>query len=113
MCRPGVGQYSRFVTFYHIAVAPNQFLLKHIVAQTDKQIDSRDPGLKYKLTYDPKDKVPSLLGSITAVFAQAPRVAILREQGVNGHAEMAFAFKAAGFDAVDSELIFPRQNSQH
>jgi phosphoribosylformylglycinamidine synthase len=38
----------------------------------------------------------------------ADAVAILREQGVNGHAEMAFAFKAAGFDAVDvhmSELL--------
>jgi len=31
-------------------------------------------------------------------------VAILREQGVNGYAEMAFAFRAAGFDAVDVHM---------
>lgn len=33
-----------------------------------------------------------------------PRVAILREQGVNGHTEMAFAFRAAGFDAIDVHM---------
>ncbi|KAJ7031044.1 CobB/CobQ-like glutamine amidotransferase domain-containing protein [Mycena alexandri] len=33
-----------------------------------------------------------------------PKVAILREQGVNGHVEMAWAFTAAGFDAVDVHM---------
>ena len=33
-----------------------------------------------------------------------PRVAILREQGVNGHVEMAAAFHAAGFDAFDVHM---------
>ena len=33
-----------------------------------------------------------------------PKVAILREQGVNGQAEMAWAFTAAGFDAVDVHM---------
>ncbi|KAI0746082.1 phosphoribosylformylglycinamidin [Earliella scabrosa] len=33
-----------------------------------------------------------------------PQVAILREQGVNGHIEMAWAFTAAGFDAVDVHM---------
>jgi len=33
-----------------------------------------------------------------------PRVAILREQGVNGHIEMAYAFHAAGFDSVDVHM---------
>jgi len=33
-----------------------------------------------------------------------PRVAILREQGVNGHVEMAAAFHAAGFDAFDIHM---------
>lgn len=40
-----------------------------------------------------------------------PRVAILREQGVNGHVEMAAAFDAAGFEVVDvhmSDLIAGR-----
>ncbi len=33
-----------------------------------------------------------------------PRVAILREQGVNGHVEMAAAFALAGFEAVDVHM---------
>ena len=33
-----------------------------------------------------------------------PRVAVLREQGVNGHVEMAAAFDAAGFDAFDVHM---------
>ncbi|ORY74834.1 phosphoribosylformylglycinamidine synthase [Protomyces lactucae-debilis] len=60
--------------------------------------DDTDPGLTYNITYTPS---PSPQGP-------CPRVAILREQGVNGHSEMAFAFHLAGFDAVDvhmSELI--------
>ena len=42
-----------------------------------------------------------------------PRVAILREQGVNGHIEMAYAFDYCGFEAVDvhmSDLIAGRQD---
>ncbi|STZ08501.1 Phosphoribosylformylglycinamidine synthase [Moraxella caprae] len=42
-----------------------------------------------------------------------PKVAILREQGVNGHLEMAAGFKLAGFDALDvhmSDLMSGRVN---
>jgi phosphoribosylformylglycinamidine synthase len=66
--------------------------------------DDRDPGLHYKLKFDPKDTILPFASSIASVFAKAPRVAILREQGVNGYAEMAFAFKAAGFDAIDVHM---------
>ena len=38
------------------------------------------------------------------VAAARPRVAILREQGVNGHVEMAASFHAAGFDAFDVHM---------
>lgn len=54
-----------------------------------------DPGLSLHLTY-PLDGAPS--------FVRRPRVAILREQGVNGHVEMAYAFHAAGFEAVDVHM---------
>ncbi|TFK53812.1 phosphoribosylformylglycinamidine synthase [Heliocybe sulcata] len=37
-------------------------------------------------------------------FSTRPKVAILREQGVNGHIEMAWAFTAAGFDAIDVHM---------
>lgn len=43
----------------------------------------------------------------------APKIAILREQGVNGHIEMAAAFTRAGFDAYDvhmSDLMHERVN---
>ncbi|KAG4218028.1 hypothetical protein PC116_g33492, partial [Phytophthora cactorum] len=63
--------------------------------------DQTDPGISYKLTFDPSDTILPLTASITGLFGKNPRVAILREQGVNGHAEMAFAFKAAGFDPID------------
>lgn len=66
--------------------------------------DDYDPGLHYRLTFDPKENILPLTAAIKYPFAKLPRVAILREQGVNGHAEMAFAFKAAGFDPVDIHM---------
>ncbi|EIN11179.1 phosphoribosylformylglycinamidin [Punctularia strigosozonata HHB-11173 SS5] len=52
-------------------------------------------GLFYNLTFTPR---PS-----RDIFRR-PRVAILREQGVNGQVEMAWCFTAAGFDAVDVHM---------
>ena len=43
-------------------------------------------------------------GAAPAVALAPPRVAILREQGVNGHVEMAASFHAAGFDAFDVHM---------
>ena len=59
-----------------------------------------DPGYKgiyYELTFAYNT---SPLRDLT----YRPKVAILREQGVNGHVEMAWAFTAAGFDAVDVHM---------
>jgi phosphoribosylformylglycinamidine synthase len=39
-----------------------------------------------------------------AVLKQRPKVAILREQGVNSHIEMAYAFTEAGFEAFDVHM---------
>ena len=65
--------------------------------------DVMDQGLHYNLTFDPRDHLtPTLSNLMNSLSLTArPRVAILREQGVNGHAEMAFAFMSAGFAAVD------------
>lgn len=58
-----------------------------------------DPGLHVALTFEPQS------GQAPAFIGQArPRVAVLREQGVNSHVEMAFAFDAAGFEAVDVHM---------
>ena len=66
----------------------------------DRLLDADDPGLSASLTYDPAD-------DIAAPFINTgvrPRVAILREQGVNGQYEMAAAFTRAGFDAFDVHM---------
>jgi phosphoribosylformylglycinamidine synthase len=63
----------------------------------DRILDSKDPGLSAQLTFDPNDKIAApYIGK-----GERPRVAILREQGVNGQMEMAAAFDRAGFSAVD------------
>ncbi len=49
-------------------------------------------------------RLPENLPEFPAIGGARPRVAILREQGVNGHVEMAWAFHAAGFDAVDVHM---------
>ncbi|ODH52842.1 phosphoribosylformylglycinamidine synthase [Paracoccidioides brasiliensis] len=70
-------------------------------------LDDLDAGLSYNLTYDPKESALPLMTNITSrfsPFSSKPRVAILREQGVNGQAEMAFAFDMAGFTAVDVHM---------
>ena len=75
----------------------------------DRTLDAKDAGLHAKLTYDLNENVaPALLKS-------RPKMAILREQGVNGHVEMAAAFDRAGFAAVDvhmSDIIAGRVKLQ-
>ncbi|GLQ96921.1 phosphoribosylformylglycinamidine synthase [Dyella mobilis] len=61
------------------------------------RIDDADTGISPKLTFDPAEDIAALY----VKRAERPRVAILREQGVNGQVEMAAAFTRAGFDAVD------------
>ena len=69
-------------------------------------LDTSDPGLSYNLTYDPSVNILPFAASLTRRLSltSKPRVAILREQGVNGQAEMAFAFMSAGFSAVDVHM---------
>ncbi|MFI3156536.1 MAG: phosphoribosylformylglycinamidine synthase [Methylococcaceae bacterium] len=74
--------------------------------QFERIADDKDPGLNVALTFDVSDDV-------TAPFKGAvrPKVAILREQGVNGHVEMAAAFDRAGFTSIDvhmSDIIHGR-----
>ncbi|MGI9307746.1 MAG: phosphoribosylformylglycinamidine synthase, partial [Gammaproteobacteria bacterium] len=62
--------------------------------------DVDDPGLNASLSFDPAEDiaVPYMKTGIR------PKVAILREQGVNSHAEMAAAFHRAGFNPVDVHM---------
>jgi phosphoribosylformylglycinamidine synthase len=66
-----------------------------------ERIDPADPGLRAELTFDLNDDVAATL---VARGGARPRVAILREQGVNGQNEMAAAFDRAGFEAVDVHM---------
>ncbi len=59
-----------------------------------------DPGLHWHLPAAAEPAVPVA----PAVLASRPKVAILREQGVNSHVEMAYAFSEAGFEAFDVHM---------
>jgi phosphoribosylformylglycinamidine synthase len=95
----------------------------------DRILDAKDPGLHVHLTYDLNENLPhpqslshgareaepSPAGrgqgegtlnpqSSILIASSRPKMAILREQGVNGHVEMAAAFDRAGFAAVDVHM---------
>ncbi|HEY9118310.1 MAG TPA: phosphoribosylformylglycinamidine synthase, partial [Marinobacter sp.] len=66
----------------------------------DNLLDSDDPGLHASLTFDVSEDVsaPYINKGIR------PKIAVLREQGVNGQVEMAAAFDRAGFESVDVHM---------
>lgn len=58
-----------------------------------------DTGLQVQLSFDPTEDV-----SAPFLNLARPRLAILREQGVNSHLEMSYAMHAAGFDTFDVHM---------
>ena len=66
----------------------------------DRILDKADAGLHAKLTFDPSDNISA---SYIATGVR-PKMAILREQGVNGQTEMAAAFDRAGFATYDVHM---------
>ncbi len=62
--------------------------------------DHGDPGLSAKLSFDINEDVAAPMIAV----GTRPRVAILREQGVNSQVEMAAAFTRAGFSAIDVHM---------
>ncbi len=69
-------------------------------AELAARCDEADRGLSPRLMFDPAEDIaaPYIARGVR------PRIAILREQGVNGQVEMAAAFTRAGFDAVDVHM---------
>jgi len=68
--------------------------------ERDSRRDFAGAGLAPRLGFDPSQPghAPAMVGGAR------PRVAILREQGVNGQVEMAAAFDRAGFEAIDVHM---------
>ena len=89
--------------------------------ENDRLLDTNDPGLMIKVgnpqpttdnpqptTNNPQPATdnpqPTTGNQQPTTRNRPPRVAILREQGINGHNEMAFAFDRAGFSAIDVHM---------
>ncbi len=66
----------------------------------DALLDAADPGLSLTPSFDPAEDIAAPMIATGA----RPKIAILREQGVNSQAEMASAFERAGFDAYDVHM---------
>ncbi len=62
--------------------------------------DKDDPGLSIKTSFDPLE----LNFAPVVITDNKPKIAILREQGVNGQIEMAAAFDISGFEASDVHM---------
>jgi phosphoribosylformylglycinamidine synthase len=76
--------------------------------ELESVLDDDNPGLSASLSFDPDDDIARSLYK-----GAQPRIAILREQGVNSQHEMAAAFIRAGFAAVDvhmSDLLSGRDS---
>jgi phosphoribosylformylglycinamidine synthase len=76
-------------------------------ADYDRWLDESDPGMQPVIRFDPSENVAAPFIASGA----RPRVAILREQGVNSHVETAYVMHQSGFDAIDvhmSDLIAGR-----
>jgi phosphoribosylformylglycinamidine synthase len=58
-----------------------------------------DPGLHVALSFDPREDVAAPFLKLAR-----PKVAILREQGVNSHVEMSYAMSLGGFDTYDVHM---------
>jgi phosphoribosylformylglycinamidine synthase len=68
--------------------------------ERNARLDEDDPGLAWRLGFEAGDDI----GAPLIATGVRPRVAILREQGVNSQVEMAAAFDRAGFTAVDVHM---------
>jgi len=78
-------------------------------AEHAKKMDTHTPGLHVFLpkTFEQSRAAPKT----SSLLLSKPKIAILREQGVNSHVEMAYAFALAGFESVDVHMT-DLQNSR-
>jgi phosphoribosylformylglycinamidine synthase len=67
----------------------------------DRILDTGDGGLFCDLGFDWHSAPDQASNPVPMISSARPKIAILREQGVNGQLEMAAAFDTAGFEAID------------
>ena len=94
---------THYRTIWGTTTYPMQSLRDNPVCAKEEfedKADEKDPGLFFNLTFDNEEDVAAPFINNGA----SPKVAILREQGVNSQAEMAHAFYRAGFNAVDVHM---------
>jgi len=72
--------------------------------QYETAVDPDDPGLNVRLSFDVDKAAAQSRQTLHVGTGARPKVAILREQGVNSHAEMAAAFYRAGFESFDVHM---------
>jgi phosphoribosylformylglycinamidine synthase len=86
-------RYWSELTYHMQALRDNPACAKE---EYDNLLDETDPGMNFHLTYDPAETFH--------IGGERPKMAILREQGINGQVEMGAAFDRAGFASVDVHM---------
>lgn len=109
----GIEIYSNSITNLKSIWSETSFLMQKNrdnpeCAESENKLyaDQSYTGVSFNLTFDPAKSFQILKGI-------KPKIAILREQGVNGHVEMAAAFHIAGFESFDvtmSDLLVGKKN---
>lgn len=98
-------------TYYRTVWAETTFKMQSLRDNPDcaeqehaLKFDTEDPGLNVHLTFDINEDIVADHIAKDAVAETNPKIAILREQGVNSHVEMAASFDRAGFITVDIHM---------
>ena len=73
-------------------------------SEFDRVFDDDDTGLAPRALFDAKVNIAAPMIAANINVGSRPKIAILREQGVNSHIETAHVFTMAGFDAYDVHM---------
>ncbi|WNC73210.1 phosphoribosylformylglycinamidine synthase [Thalassotalea psychrophila] len=109
--RDGTEVLANSRTYYRTVWAETTFKMQSLRDNPDcaeqehaLKFDTEDPGLNTELTFDLNEDIVAEHIAKDAINESNPKVAILREQGVNSHVEMAASFDRAGFLTIDVHM---------
>ena len=85
-------------TSYHMQSMRDNSVCAH--EEYDQLLDAADPGISIELSFDLNEDITAPYINVDA----KPRIAVLREQGVNGQIEMGAVFDRARFEAIDVHM---------